>query len=329
MSRVLALLGLMLLAGVAAAHALAPALLELRAEGASGEYLVHWRSSLLRAPGGGPRPVLPVACERVGEVAITDAASARSEHWRLRCPAPLAGEPVAIAGLAGSGINVIVRWTGIDGVSRQQLLDERRPAWTLPAPAGPAPVFASYLRLGVEHLLSGFDHGLFVLGLVLLVPGGRRLLWTVTAFTVGHSLTLSLAALELLRVPPGLTEFGIALSLLVLGVEVARPAGERAGLFARRPGLVAAGFGLLHGLGFAGVLAEIGLPAGEVVRALLAFNLGIELGQMLLVVALLALGRAGRRLALPWPSVRLAGAYVVGTLAAYWCLERVGGLFSA
>lgn len=327
MKRLLAAL-MLLAAAPLAAHPLAPALLELQ-QTAPDQVAVHWRSALLRVAGAELQPRLPAVCAREGELQLHDDEGARSQRWQLRCTAPLAGQTVSVAGLEGSGINVIVRWTDAEGGSRQQLLDARRPAWTLPAPEAVAPVFASYLRLGVEHLLLGFDHLLFVLGLVLLVPGGRRLLWTITAFTLGHSLTLSLAALDLLRLPQGLTEFGIALSLLLLGIEIARPAGQRLGLFARQPGLVAAGFGLLHGLGFAGALADIGLPRGEVLPALLAFNLGIELGQLLLIGGLLVLARAGRRMALAHLPLRLAGGYLVGSLAAYWCLERVGGLFSA
>lgn len=318
------LIGL-LLAGAARAHPLAPALLELSQTGVS-DYALLWRSPLTRAAGREPQPSLPEGCRRLGELRIEDDAVARSQRWALHCAAPLAGQTLRIEGLAGSGINVIVRYQPLQGPGLQKLLSEREPAWTLPAASAPPSVFASYLRLGVEHLLGGYDHLCFVIALVLLLRRSRPLLLAVTAFTVGHSLTLSLAVLGLVRINPGFTEFAIALSILLLALELLRPDSAGPGPVQRWPWALAAGFGLLHGLGFAGALVEIGLPAGEVPLALLAFNLGIELGQLLVVAGLLALGLAWRQM----PTILSAGleralpAYLIGSLAAYWCLERAG-----
>lgn len=318
----------LLLAGAARAHPLAPALLELSQTGVS-DYALLWRSPLARAAGREPQPLLPSGCRRLGELRIEDDAVARSQRWSLQCAAPLAGQTLRIEGLAGSGINVIVRYQPLQGQGLQKLLSEREPAWTLPAASAPPSVFASYLRLGVEHLLGGYDHLCFVIALVLLLRRPRALLLAVTAFTVGHSLTLSLAVLGLVRVNPGFTEFAIALSILVLALELLRPAGAGPGPVQRWPWALAGGFGLLHGLGFAGALADIGLPEGEIPLALLAFNLGIELGQLLVVAGLLGLGLAWRRM----PTIlkpeleRALPAYLIGSLAAYWCLERAGGWF--
>ena len=329
----LALLALglwLLLTRAAFAHPLAPALLELR-EQQPNEYRVLWRSSLARVSGSAPRPRLPVSCEFAGTIVSEDLDGARSERWPMRCQNSLVDQELRVEGLEGSGINVIVRLVDLEGRVQQALLSDRETAYRVRAAQDPPPVFSGYLVLGVEHLLFGLDHVLFVAGLVLLIRQPRRLLLTVTAFTLGHSLTLGLSALRLLWVPQALTEFAIAVSILLLACELVRSSEAPAGWMRRWPGAMAVVFGLLHGLGFAGALAEIGLPEGEIPLALFAFNLGIELGQLLLVAVLLfvlaLLDRAptlhGRGLARALP------AYLIGSLAAYWCLERAGGLFSA
>ncbi len=315
---------------LAAAHPLAPALLQL-SEAADGQVELLWRASVLQAVG--VRPELPAGCRRESEPEVTrDERGAETTRWTLHCDGGLVGKRVFVPQLERAGINVILRIERADGSMQKTLLDAAHPAYTVPPPTAAPPVFPSYLQLGVEHLLFGFDHVLFVAGLVLLVRGTRRLLLTVTAFTLGHSLTLSLAVLGFVRVNPGLTELGIALSLLLLACDLARAKDPQRppSWLARWPATMAVAFGLLHGLGFAGALAEIGLPPREIPLALFAFNLGIELGQLLLVGLLLVLGLLWRRLPpAPWavPGVaRLLPIYLIGTLAAYWCLERTAGL---
>ena len=210
------------------------------------------------------------------------------------------------------------------------MLTADRPVFTVPRAAGPAGVAALYGRLGVEHILSGFDHLLFVFGLVLLVAGRRRLVATVTAFTAGHSVTLALASLGVVHVPPAPTEAAIALSIYVLAIELTRSRGSRQKgptWLRRSPWSMAALFGLLHGLGFAGALSEVGLPEGEIPAALLAFNVGIEIGQLAFVALVVAAGWALARLPrrLPAPLVR-SPAYVIGSLAAFWFFERFAGV---
>lgn len=271
---------------------------------------------------------MPAECRRLREPAVTrDERGALTARWALDCPGGLAGKQLEVPQLEKAGINVILRIERADGPVLKTLLDARRPQYTVPPPTLPPAVFPSYLQLGVGHLLFGFDHVLFVAGLVLLVRRPRRLLLTVTAFTLGHSITLSCAALGLVHVDQTVTEFGIALSILALACELARPPGTAPTWLARWPAAMAVAFGLLHGLGFAGALAEIGLPQQEIPLALFAFNLGIELGQVLLVLVLLMLGWAWNRLPQRWPELaRLLPVYLIGTLAAYWCLERVQGL---
>jgi hypothetical protein len=195
-------------------------------------------------------------------------------------------------------------------------------------------VFVSHARMGARHLAGGLDHLLFVAGLVALLGGGRRLLVAVTAFTAGHSVTLALATLGLVRAPAVLVEVAIALTLVWLAVELTRRTdglGDRVGV-ARRPFALPFAFGLLHGLGFASALGELGVPAREIPLALGGFNVGIEVGQLALVAGLLALAALARRFAdvssarsLRWAA--LAPAYAIGSLGIYWCLDRVAGSF--
>jgi hypothetical protein len=187
------------------------------------------------------------------------------------------------------------------------LLTPASPTWTIKEPPPPT----GYLRIGVEHILGGFDHLLFVLGLFLLVR--RKLLLTLTAFTLAHSLSLALAALGVISVAQAPVEAAIALSILCLAVELLR---DGPSLTKEKPWLVAFIFGLLHGLGFAGALGEIGLGHGQLLPALVCFNLGVEIGQLAFVGALVIVGRlvrVNRR----WP------AYAMGALSVYLCLDRI------
>jgi len=325
MRRALAVL-LWLCCGLAQAHPLAPALLQLR-EAGDGRVELLWRASILQAVG--VEPQLPADCARLEEPRIErDDRGAYTARWTVRCPGGLTGRSLSVPQLDRAGINVILRVERADGSVAKTLLDATRPGYTVPPPEAVPAVFPAYLHLGMEHLLFGFDHVLFVTALVLLVLRLKPLLVTVTAFTLGHSITLGLAVLGFVHVDPGLTELGIALSILLLACELARPADRPPTLLARRPALMAVSFGLLHGLGFAGALSEVGLPQGEIPLALFAFNLGIELGQVLLVVVLLVLGLAWRRLPVvaQGPLPRLVPVYLIGALAAYWCLDRVSGI---
>lgn len=329
------LLCLLLLWPVAHAHPLAPALLELRqlpaAEGSL--YAVQWRTSASQLRGGELEPRLPAGCQPVSAVQVAAGENQSIvQHWQMQCGAAgVVGRSIGISGLERSPINVILRIETLKGQASTQLLDAAQPSYTVPTATAIPPVFQSYLDLGVEHLLLGVDHVLFVIGLFLLVQGIRTLVLTITAFTLGHSITLALATLGVLSVPSALTELAIAASIVMLAYELARPRPQS--LFRRRPWLMACAFGLLHGLGFAGALGEVGLPQGEIPLALLAFNIGIELGQ-LSVIALLALCvHALRATARHQPGIQrswitLVPAYVIGSLAMYWCMERATTLLS-
>jgi hydrogenase/urease accessory protein HupE len=187
-------------------------------------------------------------------------------------------------------------------------------------------VAGAYLAHGVEHILLGYDHLLFVLALILIVRDVRRLIATVTAFTVAHSITLALATLGVVHVPGPPVEASIALSILLLACEIARAQEGKPSLTARWPWVVAFAFGLLHGLGFASALSEIGLPRGDIPLALFAFNIGVETGQLVFIAAVLGLLAVVRRFSVPElvsQRARPVMTYAIGILAAFWFVQRV------
>ncbi|HEV7731155.1 MAG TPA: HupE/UreJ family protein [Candidatus Binatia bacterium] len=310
---------------IAGAHSFEPALLDLR-EVAPGVFDVVWKSSTPQGaadPLGGLTPVLPPHCHTV-PLGPTDEGTPEPTHFfRADCgPTGLGGGRLAIDGLAGSSLDVLVRVTWHDGHISTGVLRSGFDDLVLPGSAGGEPrlpVLLRYIALGVEHILLGPDHLLFVLGLVLLVANLHDLLWTITAFTAAHSMTLALAVLGILRLPSPPVEATIALSLVLVAFELTRPP-EVHSLARRKPWLVAFAFGLLHGLGFAGALRDVGLPPDRVPLALVGFNVGVELGQLAFVVVLLPIRTLLQR-APRW--VRLVPAYAIGSLAVAWMCERV------
>jgi hydrogenase/urease accessory protein HupE len=298
-------------AGSAHAHPLAPSLLELR-ERDGGRVDVALRSPLVRASGVALALVLPAGCRATAKPTVERDASAEIVRTTLDCGAPLAdGEAFGLDGLRESATNALVRVERADGSVAQGVIDAARPRFALPARSDRSETIASYLRLGVLHILGGFDHLLFVAGLVLLVQRGRALVATITAFTLGHALTLGCAALGFLRPPVAPIEIAIAASVFWLALELASRAGRAPGVPAR----LAFGFGLLHGFGFAAALSEAGLPSADLPLALASFNVGIELGQLAVVAVLLLFVRTLRRWERPL-------AYAFGTLAGFWLIER-------
>lgn len=328
----------------AEAHPLAPGLLELTEIGPA-RYAVLWRTSVARAGSAGVEPRLPADCRSLAAPeSRIEKGEALVARWVAQCAEPLAGRALAVEGLEGSGINVIVRMSLRDAAEFNALLGADQPAVTV-NPAAAEPVFGRYLQLGLAHLPAGLDHVLFLCGLFLLVgagPEGRasRLVVAVTAFTAGHSVTLTLAVLGLLPFNQAAAELMIAATVLALALALVPAATKRGQVYfsaARRPentlgpfsgAVLAGGFGLVHGLGFAGALREAGLPAEDVPLSLLAFNLGIELAQLGLVAVLMLLAWAWRRM----PAVpRLAPAlpaYVIGSMATCWVLERSATLLA-
>lgn len=324
---VLLVVSMVLAAASASAHPLAPSLLDLRELG-GGRVAVIWKASRFTAPGARVAPMLPASCQaQDAPVAKVDDDSV-TRTWTVTCdPAGLVGAQIGFSGLGEARIDALVRVTLADGRVIRGIVRAANPLLTVPERERRLDVVRDYVRIGIEHILTGLDHLLFVAGLVMLVRGRRQLLETVTAFTVGHSITLSLSVLDIVRVPSRPTELLIALSVFLLAVELAREPSAPPSILRRRPWVMAVLFGLLHGLGFAGALREIGLPQAEVPLALFSFNVGIEIGQLAFVTVLLAAGALLRRVNVAWPRwAQLVPLYTMGSLAAFWCFERAAAL---
>ncbi len=304
------------------AHETRPVFLEL-SETMPGRFDGQWR---VPSQFGIPLPVEPVfdeRCEVVGStlVSMQDQLSA-SARFTLTCASGLSGSRITLAGLNNTQVDGLVRVHFISGELVGTLLHPGQADYEVPNPSGGFQVFQTYAQLGMEHIASGIDHLLFVTALVLLIGMWRRVLIAVTAFTIAHSISLALAALKLIFLPIHATEALIALSILFLAVELAQK--NATAEFQRRPWVLAFAFGLLHGLGFASGLAEIGLPNHEIPIALLSFNIGVEAGQFTCVAFLLLLGSLGRSLpAMVRGSIRTAMIYSIGGLASFWFIERV------
>ena len=304
------------------AHEVRPAYLEMQ-ETAPGEFAVTWKTPMLGEArlaleplfSGGAAPITPKVTRSLSAAAI--------ETWTMHAPA-LRGQRLRIANLEATMTDVLVRIAFADGSEWTGRLTPRAPAATVPTHPSRFAVALTYLRLGVEHILGGIDHLLFVLALLILTRGAWRLVKTVTAFTVAHSITLAAATLGLVRVPQAPVEAAIALSIVFVAAEILRARQGRDGIAARLPWLVAFLFGLLHGFGFAGALAETGLPPDHIPLALAFFNAGVEVGQVLFVAAVLGLVAAARRWLERAPRwLELVPPYAIGTTAMFWVIQRV------
>jgi len=322
---VLGILSVLLHAGYAGAHKLAPSLLQIT-EQDHGKIEVIWKESVFKNRGGRIDPVLPHFCTPDGKPSIEQSGTGLSMRWLAGCNGKsIKGSLIRINWTGNASTCVVLRIVLTDGQQIQTILTPKNPTFQVPSDQSTAQVMKNYLVLGVKHLLSGFDHMLFITGLLLLIRSRRLLLWTITAFTAGHCITLSLAALGLIHLPTAWIEFGIALSIFVLAVEVGdiREPESRESWVSRWPWAMAIAFGLLHGLGFASALGEIGLPKSDIPAALFSFNVGIELGQISWVLLVWILWASFRRLPLPsFPHWRTAVTYAMGTCAVYWCIER-------
>jgi hydrogenase/urease accessory protein HupE len=262
---------------------------------------------------------------------------AYTERRTIRRNGGLEGQTISIKGLSGTSTDVLVRIESLGGATQTERLSPTSTTFVVHAAPGTWDVATTYLRLGIEHILFGFDHLLFVLALVILVRDWRRVALTVTAFTIAHSITLAAATLDMVSVPGPPVEASIALSIVLVAVEIVNARRGTPSLAARWPWLVAFCFGLLHGFGFAGALAEVGLPHHAIPIALLFFNLGVEMGQLVFVAAVLTAGELFRRAiafrlapALVQRTVKrldVTAAYAIGAVAAYWLIERTSAFF--
>jgi hydrogenase/urease accessory protein HupE len=274
------------------------------------------------------RPVFAPEVVTVGEKHRNYANGAVVQRWRIRAAGGLAGHAIEFPDLPDQRIEVLVRLVRLDGTAQLARLQPSQPRFVPTDSPGSFEVARTYTLLGIHHILSGIDHLLFVLSLMLLVGSTRRLIWTVTAFTLAHSITLALATLGVIHVPGPPVEALIALSIVFVAAEIIQARRGRAGLSKRYPWIIAFGFGLLHGLGFAGALAAIGLPPRSIPTALLFFNVGVEIGQLVFIAIVLAIVAGGRwlqaRVRLPVPRwLWQVPPYVIGGLASYWVFERI------
>jgi hydrogenase/urease accessory protein HupE len=304
-----------------------PAYLELRQTG-SETYDVLWK-----VPGQGENMRLglyvefPADCKNVTEPRAAMVNNAFSERWTMRRPGGLTGGTIHIAGLTSTMTDVLVRLERLDGTTQVTRLTPSAPSFVVEAAPRALEVARTYLVLGIEHILGGIDHLLFVLALLILVKSKRRLIATVTAFTLAHSLTLAGATLGFVHVPGPPVEAAIALSIVFVAAEIIHSRQGWTGLTERFPWIVAFTFGLLHGFGFASALSEVGLPQSAIPVALLFFNVGVEVGQLLFIASVFAVialaRRVDRRLGLPQPAwAWRIPPYAIGSIAMFWVIQR-------
>ncbi|MGD8803937.1 MAG: HupE/UreJ family protein [Gammaproteobacteria bacterium] len=305
------------------AHESRPAYLEIT-EVQQAIYDITWRR-----PARGDRvlamqPVFPEHCAIQGKVANYLSSGAHTSRWSLECKdRGLADQTIAIDGLAQTITDVLVRIQFLDGTTLTQILKPNATAFVVEGSPDSWKVMADYFVLGVEHILGGIDHLLFVLCLLLIVKGNWLLVKTITAFTIAHSITLAMATLGFVKVPQAPIEAMIALSILFLAVELVKQQKGESDIAIRAPWIVAFIFGLLHGFGFAGALAEVGLPQADIPLALLMFNAGVEAGQLLFIAGVIIIIHVWKymtRLELTWlPKVTV---YAIGSTASFWVIER-------
>ncbi len=308
----------------ARADELRPAYIELQQKTET-MWSAKWKASARSRLGKSGALILLDICKAGGEAERQPQSDNIITRLDMRCTGPLRGRSIGLSGLESSNTDALVRIYFIDAPVMTLRLTPSRAVAPIPAAASPiSNVAATYTLLGVEHILEGFDHLLFVLALVLLIKGGSIIVKTVTAFTLAHSITLVGTTLGYLSLPQQPVEAVIALSIIFLGVEIVKSRPNHPRLSQRFPWIVAFLFGLLHGFGFAGALAEIGLPQNDVPLALLMFNIGVEIGQLIIVgaalVLLMLLQKYRAALTIP---VKTGTAYAIGSMATYWFIERM------
>jgi len=312
-------------------HEVRPGYIEIT-EVARDSFDIVWKQPVRSAganavAGLGLRPVFPENCARLGDSRMRRLPGALVEKFSLTCDGGLFGQSIGVEGLQRTITDVLVQLALIDGGRYSLRLTADAPVQTF---SGGGTFLMAYFGLGVEHLVFGLDHILFVLGLVLLVQGWRSLIWVITAFTLAHSLTLGLSMLGRISAPSAVVEAIIALSILFVAIELLQPPAKRSALAARYPQAMAFGFGLLHGFGFAGVLGEIGLPRDVELAALALFNIGLEVGQLLVVAAMVLFMRFVKPALLAhekWaPALQQVPIIAIGGISVYWLLDRLAGL---
>lgn len=316
---------LLLLAGAVQAHEVRPAYLQIDQSGPD-RYTVIWKTPELS---GMPLPVvltLPDGTRTISGPGKQEMPGATIERSLVEVPGGIAGKRIAFVGLQATITDVLARIT-VDGRMTTTMINPSQPWLDVPAEQSALALVVTYVRTGIEHILFGFDHLLFVASLMLIVRGWRMLIKTITAFTLAHSITLALATFGYVTLPPPPVETMIALSIVLVAAEAVRLRRGETSLATRWPWVVAFAFGLLHGFGFAGALVGLGLPRADLPLALLSFNIGVEIGQLLFIAALMAVTAALRRVVAIPRAAPVAAAYAIGTVAASWGIGRLDAMF--
>ena len=264
-------------------------------------------------------------CVPKGTHSIETVHGSYKDRYTLTCPQGLKGKKIEVQGLENTKRDLLLRMEFLDGTSQSALLNPTHNTYRVKENASATQVIHTYTWLGITHILMGFDHLCFVFLLLLLVKSIRRLLWTITAFTLAHSITMAGATLGIVHIPQQPVEAMIALSILFLAMEIIHEKQGKIGLASRYPWIIAFTFGLLHGFGFAGALAEIGLPQQAITLALIFFNIGVELGQLIFVATVVLVALLLQRLNRPklMEKVEMLVVYGVGGLSAFWMIERI------
>jgi hydrogenase/urease accessory protein HupE len=317
---------LLAVGGTVIADEIRPGYLELNSTDGT-VYSIKWKVPMKGDMVLSLKPVLPDSCTERTPPSAMATGGAMITRWSVSCSGGIAERPIRIDGLENTMTDVLVRIVHQDGMTQMVRLTPGETGFDVAAVTTNIKV---YTALGIEHILLGVDHLLFVFALLLIVNGWRRLIGTITAFTLAHSITLFAATLGWVHVPQAPVEAVIALSILFLATEIIHNRQGRPGMAKRFPWLVAFIFGLLHGFGFAGALAEIGLPEQSIPLALLFFNVGVEMGQLFFVATVVSAGWVLRKLVAEktLQGSEVAASYLIGGLSAYWVIERTYSFWS-
>ncbi len=333
----LCLVFLLFVAPLAQAHDARPNFVQITQTSAN-TFSVSWKVPASIPGGALPYPTLPEGCVAERLPAWQQAGAEYLGQQVFRCTEGLSGQVVGIAfPVINPSLSTLYKIKLSSGEEHLRILKPSETEWTVPEAENRFAVATEYTWLGIEHIWIGIDHLLFVSCLLFIAGTSRRLLITITGFTVAHSITLALSALDLVRIATPPVEAAIALSVVFMAWEIAR--GNDGSLTYRYPVTVSSSFGLLHGFGFAAVLRDIGLPQIELPTALLFFNVGVEIGQILFVVALLTgfvvlrpvlvrLLRSARDQQVHWSSLTSPASYVIGAVASYWLIDRISGFWA-
>lgn len=312
----------------ARAHESQPGLLELKQVGEN-RYEVVWRAPIYYGRAHPAKLMLPQAWRTVGQPTVQKLTDSNLHRRIVEVPGgSIHGSIIRFPGLKSTITDVFVRVSRLDGSEMATVVRPTQPFIEI---RGQRPWYTSageYLVLGFHHILMGVDHLLFVLGLLIIVQSRGMLIKTITSFTVAHSITLAIATLNYARVAGPPLNAAIALSILFLGPEIVRVWRGETSFTIRHPWVVAFGFGLLHGFGFASGLSTVGMPRAEIPLALLMFNIGVEMGQIVFVILILLMARSAKVLEFRWPRwVEYVPGYTIGSLGAYWTVQRTVMMF--